>query len=191
MRLLEAITFAVALGTDAFSIAIVCGVQQFSGKKIFQISTVIACFHTLMTLLGIYGGHSIEYFLVEWVGLNSNIDGVLRLVGAGLLSLIGFYMIIERWFNRSGELCIFSLTGWGMLPLAFSVSIDSLSAGVSLGILGYITLPVVLLIGITAGLMMAAGLFFGYKVGSFLGEGVQQLGGIALIFLAIHFAGYL
>ena len=191
MGLLEAITLAVALGTDAFSIAIVCGVQQFNSKKIFQISTVIACFHTLMTLLGIYGGHSFEYFLVESVGLNSNIDGVLRLVGAGLLALIGFYMIIERWFDRASEFCIFNFTGWGTLTLAFSVSIDSLSAGVSLGILGDITLPIVLLIGSTAGVMMAAGLFFGYKVGSFLGEGAQQLGGIALIFLAVHFAGYL
>lgn len=185
----ETFALAVALGTDAFSVAIICGVQQFKNKSILKISGVIALFHIFMPLIGIYGGRLIEDVLLFLFNIQGNLDAILNLIGSGLLVLIGAYMIIERWLETEEELCNFNVRGWGLIVLALSVSIDSLSVGISLGMLGNINFMITLVIGIVAGLMMGSGLVFGSKIGYFMGEKAQMIGGIALIFLGIHFSG--
>lgn len=191
MSIWETFALAIALGTDAFSVAIVCGIQQFANKSILRISAVIAIFHVIMPLLGIYGGRFIEDILLYLFKINGNLDSILGLVGSGLLILIGLYMIIERWIETEEDLCNFNVRGWGLIVLAFSVSIDALSVGISLGMLGNINFAITLIIGITAGLMMALGLYFGSKIGHFLGDHAQLAGGFALVFLGAHFAGWL
>ncbi len=189
MSLLETLAIAIALGTDAFSVAIVCGIQQFNHKSIVRISLVTAFFHIFMPLIGLYGGHFVQDILEYFFKYNGKVEALLNIIGSGLLMLIGFYMIIEQFINKEEELCNFNLAGWGLAVLAFSVSIDSLSVGISLGMLGHINFIVVAMIGATAGLMMASGLIFGSRVGHFLGEKAQIIGGTALVLLGIHFSG--
>ena len=191
MSLWETLTIAVALGTDAFSVAVVCGVQQYSRKDIIKISLVIAVFHIIMPLTGLYGAQFIQDLIYHFFKFNGKIEVILNYVGSGLLMIIGFYMLIEKHLNKEEELCNFKITGWGLFILAFSVSIDSLSVGISLGMLGYINSLLVIVIGITAGLMMAIGLVSGSWLGDYFGDKAQMLGGIALIFLGIHFSGLL
>lgn len=188
MSIWETLALAIALGTDAFSVAIVCGVQQFTKRCILKISIVIALFHIFMPLLGIYGGKYIECALVNIFKIQRNLDDILSLVGSGLLILLGVYMVIERWLETKEELCNFNLAGWGLVVLAFSVSIDSLSAGISLGFLGNINLVITLIIGFIAGVMMALGLYFGSKIGCLLGKKAQFVGGVALVLLGFHFS---
>lgn len=189
MSIFETLALAIALGTDAFSVAIVCGVQQFSNRNIFKISAVTALFHVLMPLIGIYGGNFIEGILLYLFNIQGNLDHILALIGSGLLMLIGFYMIIERWLETEEDLCNFNLQGWGLIVLAFSVSIDSLSVGISLGMLGNINFIIALVIGVVAGIMMVLGLYFGSRISCFLGKKAQFLGGVALILLGLHFSG--
>ncbi|MFP4017124.1 MAG: manganese efflux pump MntP family protein [Halanaerobiales bacterium] len=191
MSILETFALAIALGTDAFSVAVVCGIQQFANRSILKISTVIAIFHVIMPLIGIYGGRFIQDILLYFFKIEGNLDNILNLVGSGLLIIIGFYMIIERWIETEEELCNFNIRGWGLIVLALSVSIDSLSVGISLGMLGNINFIITIVIGIVAGLMMGSGLYFGSKLGHFLGEKAQFIGGMALIFLGVHFAGWI
>lgn len=191
MSIWEVLALAIALGTDAFSVAIVCGIQQFANKSILRISFVIAIFHIIMPLIGIYGGRFIENILLYLFKIDGNLDGILSLVGSGLLILIGFYMIIEKYIETEEELCNFNVEGWGLMILAFSVSVDSLSVGVSLGMLGNINFIITVVIGIVSGIMMASGLYFGSKVGHFLGEKAQLIGGLGLIVLGCRFAGWL
>ena len=110
MSLWETLVLAVALGTDAFSVAIVCGVQQFTKKCIIKISIVIALFHITMPLLGIYGGKYIVYTLVNVFKFQGNLNGILNLAGAGLLMFLGAYMVIERWLETD-EVCNFNFAG--------------------------------------------------------------------------------
>jgi manganese efflux pump family protein len=189
LSLLEMITVAVALGTDAFSVAIVVGMQKYNIREIFKISGIIALFHIFMPLSGLYGAYFIEGLLKNVFNLNGRIDYVLSLVGSGLLLLIGFYMVIEKWLGRKEEICYLKLRGWGLMALALSLSIDSLSVGISLGMLGNINSVLILLIGLTAGLMMATGLYFGSKIGHWIGDEAQIFGGLALILLGLHFSG--
>lgn len=180
---------AIALGTDAFSVAMVVGMRQFSAIQIIQISNIIGVFHIFMPLLGFYGGNFLKSLIVKYFALNTGLNNVFNLIGAGLLMLIGFYMIMENNVQDEGEeKRNFELKGWGLIVLAISVSIDSLSTGVSLGMLGF-NVSVVLIFGLVAGTMMALGLYLGSKIGHWFGDNAQIIGGLALIYMGLHFSG--
>ncbi|ACL70543.1 manganese efflux pump MntP family protein [Halothermothrix orenii] len=188
MGFIEVAALAVALGTDAFSVAVVVGVQQFKPSKIVEISAIIGLFHIIMPLTGYYGGHAIEELVTRYFWSYGQVDKFFKIIGAGLLLLIGFYMIVEKWLGREQELKNFDLTGWGIIALAISVSMDALSVGISLGMLDVGIFAVVLFGGV-ATVMMASGLSLGSKVGSWIGDDTQVIGGLALIYLGLHFMG--
>ncbi|MFW5999455.1 MAG: manganese efflux pump MntP family protein [Halanaerobiaceae bacterium] len=187
MNWLEAVVIAVALGTDAFSVAVVLGVQQFTPGQIFQISNYIGVFHIFMPLIGLYGGNYLKNILVNTFFPGSGLE-IVDYLGAGLLMLIGGYMIIETRFPEKCEVFSCDFTGWSGLVLALSVSMDSFSTGVGLGILDF-NIAIVFLFGFIAAVMMGSGLYLGSRIGSWAGESAQVVGGLALIGLALHFSG--
>ncbi|MFI5358639.1 MAG: manganese efflux pump MntP family protein [Halanaerobiales bacterium] len=191
MSIFETMTLSIALGTDAFSVAIACGcgARELSRKKVIKVSSVIALFHIFMPLIGLYGAGFLEKLLLNLFNIQGELDNVFSLIGSGLLILLGFYMIVERWLEKEEEPCNFHLAGWGLLLLATSVSIDSLSVGIGLGMLGNINPMITLIIGPVAGLMMSAGLRCGSRIGCFIGDKAQLLGGFVLILLGLHFTG--
>ncbi|MFW6386341.1 MAG: manganese efflux pump MntP family protein [Bacillota bacterium] len=184
---LEALILAVALGTDAFSVAVVLGVQQFTPTQIFRISNYIGVFHIFMPLIGLYGGNYLKRLLVSTFFPGTGLE-IVDYLGAGLLMLIGGYMIVETRFPEKCEVFSCDFTGWSGLVLAFSVSVDSFSTGIGLGMLNF-HLAVVFLFGFVAALMMGSGLYLGFRIGSCAGERAQIAGGLALIGLALHFSG--
>ncbi|NLJ84081.1 MAG: manganese efflux pump [Halanaerobiaceae bacterium] len=191
MSIFETMTLSIALGTDAFSVAVACGcgAQELNRKNVIRASSVIALFHIFMPLIGFYGAGFLEKLLLNLFNLQGKVDNILALIGSGLLMLLGFYMIIERWLEKEEDPCNFHLEGWGLLLLAVSVSIDSLSVGIGLGMLGNINPMITLIIGPVAGLMMAAGLRCGSRIGCYVGDKAQFLGGFVLILLGLHFSG--
>ncbi len=164
------------------------GTQRFRLYKIIRLSLIIGVFHIFMPLIGYFGGNYIKNIIRNFTGIQGNIDYVFDLVGAGLLLLIGFYMIIESKLEDDDKLASFSLTGWGVLAVATSVSIDALSIGVSLGMIGF-NISVVLVFGLVAALMMGSGLLLGSKIGHWLGDNAQIFGGVGLIVIGLKFAG--
>ncbi|MFW6265944.1 MAG: manganese efflux pump MntP family protein [Halanaerobiales bacterium] len=187
MSPVEMLTTALALGTDAFSVAVAVGVGQYSLWTTARLSITIGIFHVFMPLAGIFGGIFFRSLLAG-AGLDYNLDNISVTVGSGLLLLIGFYMIVETRLKRD-EKFITGINGWGIYTLALSVSLDSFSAGIGLGMLDF-KLYGVLLFGITATIMMASGLMIGSRLGHWLGDGAQIWGGLALIYLGLHFLGY-
>lgn len=76
--------------------------------------------------------------------------------------------------------------GVGPLILAAaSVSLDALTVGFGLGTLHANLAVTVITMGVVAGLMTGAGLILGRKVGAWLGEKAQFVGGIVLIAIGI------
>ena len=187
MSIIEILTMAVALGTDAFSVAVVIGVKQYNFLSILRISGIIGLFHIIMPVVGLYGGSFIKYLIHHFSLYNGNVERLFDLIGAGLLLLIGLYMIIENWLDDQ-EICNFKAEGWGLFLLASSVSIDALSVGVSLGMLDFQVFNI-FVFGIVAALMMSAGLLIGSRIGNWLGDGAQIWGGLTLIYLGFHFMG--
>ncbi|MCK0470035.1 manganese efflux pump MntP family protein [Halalkalibacter sp. APA_J-10(15)] len=160
---------ACALGMDAFSVSLGMGMAGLRIMQIFRIGLVIGAFHIVMPLLGMVTGK----WLSQYVGM------IAHYVGGGLLLFIGVQMVISAW--RQEEESLLQPVGWGLLLFAISVSLDSFSAGLSLGILGAKTLMTVGMIGLMSMVLAWLGLIVGARFQHVIGSYSELLGGCILI----------
>lgn len=82
---------------------------------------------------------------------------------------------------RDDEDSLITPVGLGLLIFALSVSLDSFSVGLSLGIYGAKTLLVLVFFGAGATILTWAGLLTGRKVQSWIGSYSEALGGAILL----------
>ncbi|MBW7458312.1 manganese efflux pump MntP family protein [Paenibacillus sepulcri] len=168
-QLLTLLLMAIALGMDAFSLGVGIGMKGIRLVDILKLSAVIALFHIIMPLMGMLTGKYVSSLLGD---VASSAAGVLLL-------LLGGHMIYSSLRGESVESLDHS-TVWGMLLFALSVSIDSFSVGISLGMFAADVLVTVLLFGFFGGIMSTVGLLIGRRVSSSMGEYGEALGGVIL-----------
>jgi putative Mn2+ efflux pump MntP len=170
------IIMAIALGMDAFSLGIGLGMRGIRLLNIVYISIVIAFFHVVMPLMGMFTGHYVSSIL----------GGVAVAAGGGLLVLLGCHMIYSAF--KSGKPPYFDIcTVWGLLVFSLSVSIDSFSVGISLGLFSSDIAMTVLLFGVFGGAMSVLGLMLGRRVGQWIGEYGEAFGGVILLVFGLKF----
>ncbi|MFC4812682.1 manganese efflux pump MntP family protein [Paenibacillus sp. GCM10023250] len=169
-QLLTLLIIALALGMDAFSLGVGIGLKGIRLLDILKLSTLIALFHILMPLIGIFAG--------KYVG--TLLGSVASLAGGGLLLLLGGHMVYSS-LRGDAVPSIDHRSSWGMLLFALSVSIDSFSVGLSLGMFAVDMLLAVLLFGIAGGCLSVAGLLLGRRVSSSLGGYGEAIGGVILL----------
>lgn len=175
-QLLTLIIMAVALGMDAFSLGIGIGLKGIRLLDIVKLSVIIGLFHIVMPLLGIFTGQYVSTLL----------GGVATVVAGGLLLMLGGHMIYSSL--RGEDVPSFNHRSvFGLTVFALSVSIDSFSVGISLGMFAADVVLTVLLFGFFGGLMSIMGLLLGRKVSKGLGEYGEALGGIILFTFGILF----
>lgn len=192
MTLATVFLVAIALGTDAFSMAIGIGLTGIRWRRIALISGVVSLFHIFMPLTGLFLGSL----------LGRAVGQIASYIGAVVLLFIGLQMLREG-FGEAGSmfkvgparksaapgsaptLQVYSGV-WALLVLAGSVSLDALTVGFGLGTLQANLTLTVLIMGLVAGLMTAAGFILGNNMGSWLGEKAQIVGGIILIIIGIR-----
>lgn len=166
---LTLLMMAFALGMDAFSVGLGMGMYKLRLRQIFKIGMTIGLFHVWMPLVGMAAGH----FLSEKFGT------IASFLGGLLLVLLGLQMI---WSSlKKGDEKAITPAGFGLLLFAFSVSVDSLSVGLTLGIYQAKAIMVVLCFGIVAMVMTWSGLLAGRKVQGWLGPYSEALGGSILL----------
>jgi putative Mn2+ efflux pump MntP len=90
-------------------------------------------------------------------------------------------------FSKKETVVIDYRSIWGVLLFSLSVSIDSLSVGVSLGLFATDIIMTVLLFGLFGGVMSVLGLLVGRNAGKWAGQYGEALGGIILIAFGIRF----
>lgn len=170
------VVMAVALGFDAFSLCLGLGMRGVRAAEMFHISGIIALFHVAMPLLGVLTGHYI-----------SSILGHVAVMAAGaLLIMLGGHMIFSSFRNGpSGTL--YAMSSWGMLLFAGSVSVDSFSVGVSLGMFHTNLMVTIVAFGLAGGAMSVMGLVLGQRVGATIGEYGEAVGGAILLTFGILF----
>ncbi|WP_366923697.1 manganese efflux pump MntP family protein [Metallumcola ferriviriculae] len=179
---------SVALGTDAFSMALGLGTTGVRLRRIVEISLVVSVFHVFMPLIGLVVGA----FLGRVVGNIATVIGALVVMFIGLQMLWGSIkpQLARYGFaakaNIERERNTQVVTGfWAMAMLAASVSMDALSVGFSLGTFKANLVTTVLVMGIVAGIMTASGFLSGRQLGSWFGDKAQALGGIVLVAIGI------
>ncbi|WP_312473226.1 manganese efflux pump MntP family protein [Neobacillus sp.] len=167
------IIMAFALGMDAFSVGLGMGMYKLRLRKIFNIGITIGLFHVWMPLVGLFAGK----FLSEKFGVFASFIGGL------LLIVLGGQMV---WSTlKKGDEKVITPMGFGVLLFALSVSLDSFSVGLTLGIYGAKTVMVILCFGIVATILTWAGLLLGRKVQSWIGTYSEALGGAILLAFGI------
>jgi putative Mn2+ efflux pump MntP len=167
---------AVALGFDAFSLGIGIGMRGVRLRDVLRIGAVVALFHVLMPLAGIFMGQYVSSLL----------GNVAQLAAGGLLLLLGGHMIYSSLRGDAVQ-SIDYRNGWAIILFALSVSIDSFSVGVSLGMFDTNLLLVVTAFGIFGGVMSVMGLMLGRRVSQRLSEYGEALGGVILFTFGVLF----
>lgn len=175
-QLMTIFIMAIALGMDAFSLGIGLGMRGIRLLDILKISLVIAFFHMLMPLMGMFAGHYVSTLL----------NGVATAVGGGLLIVLGTHMIYSALKGEDYQ-AFDHRTFWGILVFALSVSIDSFSVGISLGLFASDILMTVLMFGAFGGVMSILGLLVGRRMGRWVGEYGEAFGGVILLVFGIKF----
>lgn len=172
-EIVTVLIMAFALSMDAFSISLGMGMYNLRLREIFKIGITIGVFHILMPLIGMAAGR----FLSEQFG------AIAGYIGGVLLLLLGIQMIWSSLGKESES--IIRPVGIGLIIFALSVSLDSFSVGLTLGIYGAQTFIVLLCFGAGATLLSWVGLLIGRRVQDWLGKYSEVFGGAILLFIGI------
>ena len=164
---------AVAVGMDAFSVSMGMGMIGLRLRQIIHIGFLIGTFHVIMPLTGMIIGHI----------LSEHFGWVAQRAGGTLLLILGAQMVLSSF--RDQEKHVLQPAGIGMLVFAVSVSLDSFSVGLSLGIFGARVLITVVLFGVVTTVMTWCGLLVGRKFQHVFGSYSEALGGCILFAFGI------
>lgn len=175
-QLITLFMIAIALGMDAFSLGIGLGMQRLILRQVVLICGMIGLFHILMPL----GGMAIGEYLSPLMG------EIATWIGGGLLLYLGGSMLLDGFRGREPAISNVR-TLWSLLFASFSVSLDSLSAGLSLGFFSVDPLLVGSLFGVVGGVMSWLGLLLGSRVGVWIGDYGEAVGGTILLVLGLKF----
>lgn len=191
MNLAWILALSVALGADAFSLALAIGLVGVGKRMTLRLSLVVAVFHVLMPLGGLLLGQTLGMVIGQFA----------RGIGALVLLWLGGRMLFHVWspdpeyipiskarkaINHAQLPAGISLRGIGVYVLAATVSLDALSVGFSLGTVDSQIGLTVLIMGTVAGIMMGSGLVLGRFVGSWMGERAEAMGGLVLVLIGIR-----
>lgn len=181
---------SVALGIDAFSVAIGIGLLGVKIREIFLVSGVVSVFHIFMPLIGLYLGA----YLGNIAGPIAGTIGALVLLAIGLNtmwdSLRGWHALKASTIQGAGKkngVIINLKSPVSLFLMAASVSLDALTVGFGLGTLKVDLFLTVITMGIVAGLMTATGMIFGKGLNKVVGDKAELIGGIILVLIGLKF----
>ncbi len=160
---------ALALGMDAFSMGLGMGMITLRLKQILKIGILIGIFHMVMPLLGMTVGKQ----------LTVHFGNIATLIGGVLLIILGIQMIVSSL--RSNDEPFITPRGFGVWLFALSVSLDSFSVGLSLGIFGAKVVMTIFLFGVISMGLTWLGLLIGRKTQKWFGSYGEALGGCILL----------
>lgn len=169
---LTTLLIAISLSMDAFSLALVYGMQEIKSNDKILLSVIVGLYHFVMPLVGLLFGSIITKFLVIDVNV---MVGVIFLV-------IGIEMIISGL--KKDDVKIF-LNVIGFLIFGFSVSVDSFTTGIGFNVINNNYLEVSILFLIVSSFFTYMGLILGNKIGLIFGKISTLFGGFILGVLGV------
>jgi putative Mn2+ efflux pump MntP len=168
---------ALALGMDAFSLSLGLGLSGLSLRRTMSIAVLTGFFHIIMPLFGMAGGRLIGEFV-----------GHLAVVAGGaLLIMFGLNMIYGSLFGMKASSFNLSRSRYGIMLFSISVSLDSFSVGLSLGMFAMTTWVAILLFGLFSLVLTWLGLILGRHFGHWMGRYSEAVGGLILFAFGLKF----
>ncbi|WP_406536811.1 manganese efflux pump MntP family protein [Methanobrevibacter sp.] len=167
---------AIALAMDAFSVSMTKGFTQknITKPQILYYGLFFGGFQALMPILGYFCGNAIT----------SIVETLASVIGFVLLLAIGLNMIRES-LSSDGEDVSDEFSFKEVTLLAIATSIDAFAVGIAIALLKDSILISAAIIGVVAFAFSIAGIFIGKKIGDYVGDKFQILGGVILILIGI------
>jgi putative Mn2+ efflux pump MntP len=168
---------ALALAMDSFSVAISNGLatKTFKVGEALKIGAFFGFFQAVMPVIGWFAG---TYVL-------NVISGFDHWIAFGLLAVVGGKMICESVKTESKKLLESPGTSL-LLTLSVATSIDALAVGLGFSFLRISIVLPAMVIGAVAFLLSFLGVYLGGKLGRFLRNRAEILGGLILIAIGIR-----
>lgn len=179
----DSIMMGVGLAMDAFSVSLVCGLNEPCMKKrrMCGIAGIFALFQAVMPMIGWVCVHTIvQYF--------ESFETLIPWIAFGLLSFIGGKMLYEGIKNKEEDPCAGPPIGFGgLLVQGVATSIDALSEGFMIENYNFLeAFLAVIIIAIVTFIICMGGVFIGKKAGTKLAGKAGVLGGAILIFMGLR-----
>lgn len=163
---------AVGLAMDAFSVSITQGLALKSNyKRAFIMALSFGGFQALMPVAGWLAGGQLANLVKVWAPW----------IAFLLLALVGGKMIYEGLREEEGEDFVKAFSLKYILILSVATSIDDFAVGVSFAFLNTPILIPIIIIGLVTFALSFMGYYIGKKMGHFLGNRIEILGGLILI----------
>ncbi|RJO66299.1 MAG: manganese efflux pump, partial [Myxococcales bacterium] len=164
MSFLAVFAIAIALGMDAFAVAIASGValRKIHFRHTFRLAFHFGLFQALMPIAGWLCGRLLADLIQVWD----------HWIALGLLGFIGVRMILESLRGNTENVEVRDPTrGWSLVMLSVGTSIDALAVGLSFAFIGIAIWTPAAIIGLVCLAMTAVGLHLGAYVGARLAWG--------------------
>jgi len=175
VNIYQIIFISIALGCDAFSIALCIGAfKRYPGQK-FRLGFHFGLFQSLMFIVGFELGN----VLLGWISVYG------KWIACFVVGCVAVHMIVES-FDKHDEIIATDLSR-GKFLILFSVatSLDALAVGFSIGLLGVSPWLPCLMIGLIAAIMTLTGLLIGRRLRSSFGKIAEFGGGVVLLLVAL------
>ena len=173
-NLISTSLIAVALAMDAFSVSMTKGFTQknITPAQILYYGLFFGGFQALMPILGYFFGNFISTFIAS----------LASVVGFVLLLAIGLNMIRESLSDDDEDIAD-NFSFKEVTLLAIATSIDAFAVGITIALINDPLWISAAIIGIVAFAFSVVGIFIGKKIGDYVGNRFQILGGVILILI--------
>jgi len=173
---LKLLAFVLPLGLDSFAVAAALGARRPGAAQRWRLSALFVLFEAGMPLIGLAIGAP----LARAVGSAADYVAAAALVAAGVWMLVADENDEEQAAGR-----MLSASGWAVVVIGLSISLDELAIGFTLGMAGLPVVAVVVAIGVQALVASQLGLALGARIGEAWRERAERLAGVLLILLGV------
>jgi manganese efflux pump family protein len=177
MDLITIFLLAVALGVDAFSVAIGIGAASTkrSWSPVLRLAAAFGLFQFAMPIAGWLAGLTV----VNIIG------GLDHWIAFALLTFVGCKLIWDALGKDEEKETNDQTKGMPLLLLSIATSIDALAVGFSFSVLKEQVLFPAVIIGVVCFLMTVNGMIFGKELARIFGKKVGIFGGLVLIAIGV------
>jgi len=178
---LKLLAFVLPLGVDSFAVAAAIGASQaLTAWQRLRISLVFVIFEGGMPLVGLGLGIALAH------GIGQVAD---YLAGAAVIAIGAWMLLAGDKDDEEKATHIITSHGLALIALGFSISLDELAIGFTIGLAHLRVTTVIVAIALQAFLAAQLGLATGDKIGARWRERAEQAAGIALILLGAYLIG--
>ncbi|MDE3129593.1 MAG: manganese efflux pump [Acidobacteriota bacterium] len=167
------IALVLPLGLDTFAVCCALGMAGIPASRRNRISALMVAFEAGMPLIGLALG----------VPVGRAIGGAADYVAIVVLAAFGLYTILGEEDEESAAQLI-TASGWRLVLLGVSISLDELAVGFTLGLLRLPVAIVILAVALQTIVIAQLGMRLGGRLGGRVREGAERLAGVALTGLA-------